>query len=383
MVEVGSSISLTTITTLLAFALGYTSSIPAIKWLCLYAFLAIFLVFIFQLTLFVGCLVIDEARVKSNRLDVCCCFKAKSQESIDADERTCEQEPSRTIEKGNSIDDDHTEALPLSFMGWYVHFLMRPLVKAVVVTIFLCYLGICVYSATQLTQEFIISEFLPQGSYASNFLNAVDDYATEMVPLGIYFRNMDQSDPKVQQEMREYIGDLMKLNQLDRSPPFCWVTDFGNETDQLVKEQLGIDISQLSFNQKLDLALSDRRIKQVYGDDIVRDEDGNIISSRCWVYLRNVDFDVVQSQIAMLNDQRAVSAAQPVNQGEEHWKMFTFADLYFLWEFYSIAVKELTSTTIAGVVSVAIIAFLLIPHWTAVFFVLPMIIMLYVDMLGK
>lgn len=364
---------------MLAFALGYISSIPAIQWLCLYAFLSIFLVFIFQITLFVGCITVDEGRVKENRKDLCCCITAKEDEAVDADTDLDGEKF-----QGQSVinDKDQMEGPALAFMTWYSNFLMRPFVKALVLSSFLYYMGFCVYSTTQLTQEFIVSDFLPQESYVSDYLNAVDDYATEMVPLGIYFRYMDQSDPNVQQQMREYINDLMGLEQLDTPPPFCWVTDFGNETDQLIAEQLGFDISQLTFNQKLDLALSDSRIQQVYGDDIVRDENGNITASRCWVYLRNVDFDEVESQIAMLNDQRAVSAAQPMNQGELDWKMFTFTDLYFLWEFYSVAVKELIYTTIAGVVAVALVAFFLMPHRTAVFFVFPMILMLYIDLLG-
>lgn len=39
-------------------------------------------------------------------------------------------------------------------------------------------------------------------------------------------------------------------------------------------------------------------------------------------------------------------------------------------------------TTILGVVSVTVVAFLFIPHWTAALFVLPMISILYVDLLG-
>jgi predicted RND superfamily exporter protein len=34
--EVGSSITVTTLTTVLAFLLGLTSSVPAIYWMCLY-----------------------------------------------------------------------------------------------------------------------------------------------------------------------------------------------------------------------------------------------------------------------------------------------------------------------------------------------------------
>ena len=46
------------------------------------------------------------------------------------------------------------------------------------------------------------------------------------------------------------------------------------------------------------------------------------------------------------------------------------------------AVGELTVTTIAGILAVTVVAFVLIPHWTASLFVLPMMIILYAELLG-
>lgn len=51
MTEVGHSISLTTITTTAAFCLGCISTIPSIQWLCIYASIAIFVDFIYQVTM--------------------------------------------------------------------------------------------------------------------------------------------------------------------------------------------------------------------------------------------------------------------------------------------------------------------------------------------
>ena len=51
-------------------------------------------------------------------------------------------------------------------------------------------------------------------------------------------------------------------------------------------------------------------------------------------------------------------------------------------ELYAASVEELILTTILGVVSVTAVSFLFIPHWTAALFVLPMISILYVDLLG-
>lgn len=59
-----------------------------------------------------------------------------------------------------------------------------------------------------------------------------------------------------------------------------------------------------------------------------------------------------------------------------------FLVLWAYTEFYAICVDELILTTILGVVTVTGIALLFIPHWTAALFVLPMISILYLDLLG-
>jgi Patched family len=51
-------------------------------------------------------------------------------------------------------------------------------------------------------------------------------------------------------------------------------------------------------------------------------------------------------------------------------------------ELYAVAVQELIFTTVAGVAAVCLVGFIIIPHWTAICFVGPLIIMLYFDLLG-
>ena len=54
-----------------------------------------------------------------------------------------------------------------------------------------------------------------------------------------------------------------------------------------------------------------------------------------------------------------------------------------LKEFYAVAVDELVFTTVSGIIAVCFVGFVLIEHWTATGFVLPMILLLYVDLLGE
>ena len=52
-------------------------------------------------------------------------------------------------------------------------------------------------------------------------------------------------------------------------------------------------------------------------------------------------------------------------------------------EFYAVAVDELIFTTVSGIIAVCLVGFVLIEHRSATAFVLPMILLLYVDLLGK
>jgi hypothetical protein len=122
--------------------------------------------------------------------------------------------------------------------------------------------------------------------------------------------------------------------------------------------------------------------KDLFRDDIVRNKNGDIVSSRVRLNMDNVSIEDIAEQIDALDDQREVSAAQPINQGQAEYKFFTYDAVYNIWEFYASSVEELILTTILGVISLTGAALLFVNHWTASFFVLPMISVLYVDLLG-
>ena len=59
----GPSITLTTITDMLAFAVGSTIDLPAVRDFCLAASFSVAGVFLLQFTFFAGCLALDERRL--------------------------------------------------------------------------------------------------------------------------------------------------------------------------------------------------------------------------------------------------------------------------------------------------------------------------------
>jgi Niemann-Pick C1 protein len=364
--DIGISITLTTVTSTIAFGLGCLSTIPTVYWLCLYAFPTIAFVYLYQLTFFVACIVLDEHRIKEHRRDCCTWI------TVHSNNEEKDRQPESTV----PVSKQH--ALGEKFMGWYAGKLLNPWVKAVVVLVFTALLIVCALSASELRQQFRLTDVVPNDSYLVPLFDALDDFRerSSVAPY-VYFRFVDQSSATIQEQMDGFVNELVNIDAIEYQPDFFWLRDF-----KLFVEDSGDEISQLDFNNQIDAFLSDPVYDKIYRDDIVRDASGTITSSRCLINMDNTDLDDVNLQIDALEDQRAVTKAQPVNQGQNDWAFFTFSGNYNIWEFYAVSAKELALTTILGVVAVTGVALFLIPHWTAALFTLPMIAVLYINLLG-
>jgi Niemann-Pick C1 protein len=376
MEEIGVSIFVTTLTSVTAFSLGCTSSVPAVYWLCQYTAPTIAVVFVFQITFFVALIVLDERRVAQKKRDCFTCFAAPGRD----DEDEVEPEP-----QGNIVD---------SFMVWFSNFLMIPVVKVVVLVTFFGIFGGLAYSATLLEQRFDFTDVLPSPSYVGDFWDTFETHTggSGVAPFVVY-RGVDQSDAGIQQQMEDYLNAIVAMEQVEDQPEFFWLRDFqtfinsnqsvvagsANSTGTIAEE-----MAVLSFEEQLDAFLAVPVFHQLYNDDIVRDADGTISASRTMVRMTKVDTDSVVAQVEALENQRAITESQTANDPDDpdDWAFFTFDDLFYIWQFYTECPHELILTTILGISAVCLISMIFIPHWSAVLFVAPTISMLYVDLLG-
>jgi Niemann-Pick C1 protein len=369
--DIGISITISTLTSTLAFGIGCISSIPTVYWLCLYAFPTILLVYFYQLTFFIAWIVLDDRRIKQKHRDCCWCVSVV--EASEESEQGDREDPRHGPEEQASVTE--------RFMLKYAEHLLRPWVKATVVLAFTALLCAGAISASQLTQSFSFTDVLPSDSYLTDFFDALDDYTDRSsISPEVYFRNVDQSDKNIQEQMETYINDLVVMVDAILEPPgFFWLRDFKIFIMNLTEDD---PLAQLDFYDQVQAFLADDVYGELYRDDIVTDRDKTITASRCRIDMDNIDLEDVKQQIDALEEQRKVTRAQNINQGRKDWAFFTFDGIYNLWEFYAVSVDELIITTVTGVAAVTGVAFFLIPHLTAALFVCPLICMMYIDLLG-
>lgn len=405
MEAVGPSIILTTITTTVAFVLGSLSTVLPIRWLCLYAFPTIIIDFIFQITFFVALLTLDERRIQQNRYDCCTCFSAGKIDEESDDERTVAESPMKSpgIKAAGSEEDDDDIPMrnelvrspverqratssysePMSehvadrFMRAFADKLMHPVVKVFVLLFFGAFAGLCVYSTTKMKQEFQFKDLLPKDSYAADFVSSVQYYSDRAMFMSVNFRFVDHADPEMRLAMEQYIEDLVSdVDALNEMPPICWVREFRNFV--AANETLG----QLPFYDQFDYMMTIPAIASTFGGDFFLREDGTILSSKCTIFVTDLDMDDVQDQIKLMQQTRAVADKQPVNKGKKLNCFFVYDLLLHIFAFYEVAAEQLIITTVSSVFSVCLVAFILIPHWSAVPIIFPIMSVLYIEMLG-
>jgi len=168
----GASITVTSATDLVAFAISSRSSLPALASFCGYAAICIFFLWFFAATFFSGCMVLDERRQRDNRFECICCVTRK-----------------KPLEEEDDGDIFQEDALSRYFRNYHAPAILSSFGKAVVLLAFGGLLGYGVYGAINLPVEDTQRAFIPAGSYVQDWFKSSDDYFPRGIDLYFIFEN--------------------------------------------------------------------------------------------------------------------------------------------------------------------------------------------------
>ena len=354
MKEVGISIVVSTLTTVVAFSLGCATSMPMIRWFCIYAAPCVAVDFLYQITFFVALIVLDEERIRSKRYDCLVCIK--SQKEV--------LEP--------AVPDDPAEAsssCTSNLMARYCNVLLKPYIKALVLLVFGLLWGGGIYGATRQSQALDFRELLPTDSFIRTYFAALHEYSSEysygltFLRAKVYFRNVDVSDPEIQKQMNDYINDLVDMPYISSPPEFFWLRDFHMFLEYANQTEYADTVAAMSFNDQLTVFLDTPPFDELYSKDIVRDSQGTVTASRCEIIFDRGSNYNVTVQMNTVREQREVTSRQPINTNtSDDWSFFMFTEHFYAWELHDLMASELLLTLILGLVSVFVISLLFIPH---------------------
>jgi predicted RND superfamily exporter protein len=206
----GASITVTSLTDLVAFAISSSSAIPALATFCAYASYCIFFLWALSATFFVSCMVIDEKRQRDNRMDCLVCF-TRNEDKVEA------------VEEG----DKGSKEGPISryFRNYHAPALLSKRGKAITLLFFLCLLVFGVYGATMLPVEDTTRNFVPRDSYVQSFFSSMDKFfPTSGGELYITFEGGSEI-----YQSREALANLdTRLTNLSDAPPYISGSNYQN-----------------------------------------------------------------------------------------------------------------------------------------------------------
>ncbi|CAH1243988.1 NPC1 [Branchiostoma lanceolatum] len=191
----GVSITVTSLTDVVAFGVGASTILPALQSFCIYAAVSIFLVFVYSCTMFFAVMCLDFQRWEGRRNACCCCYKHKP-----------DYRPTECSQK---------DRLQLFFQKIYAPGLLTIPGKIVTLIVVSALLGVSIWGMVNLRQNFDSTWFLPDDSYLKQYLLKTETYfPDDGYEVDIYAGDID------------YYGERVKLHTLyQRFEDDSYVTD--------------------------------------------------------------------------------------------------------------------------------------------------------------
>jgi len=196
----GASITVTSLTDMVAFAISSSSALPALGSFCAYAAVSVLLLWLFAATFFLAVVVLDEKRQRGNKWDVLCCFKRKGE-----------------LPKDEGYQENY---LSTYFRKYHAPAILNTVWNKIgVMLIFAGLFAFGIYGAVNLSVEDSQRNFIPDGSYINDFIAAGDRYtATGATSIDVYVVFEDGKDIY---EKRDSLAQLReRVKGLSAQPPY-------------------------------------------------------------------------------------------------------------------------------------------------------------------
>ncbi|CAG0884285.1 unnamed protein product [Cyprideis torosa] len=220
----GASITITSLTDVLAFGIGATTRVPALSSFCLYAAIGIGLVFLLQLIIFVPFLCLDERR-KVERREACCWSQLPA-----------DYQPNRCFRR--------------HFMSEFVDFVYAPFVLSrnvkwfIVLTCLGC-AGFNAYGVLNLEYNYDPIKYIAAGSYQDNYVKEMKRH----FPLngeegGFYIGSLDYA--QCMNVLLQIPRELRANPTVKPSSVSFWLEDFNNWL-----KEMDYDLEEEDFQELL------------------------------------------------------------------------------------------------------------------------------------
>ncbi|XP_011861607.1 PREDICTED: patched domain-containing protein 3-like isoform X1 [Vollenhovia emeryi] len=354
----GMSITVTSLTNMVAFAIGMTTVMPFLKSFCIFAAMGILFLYIYEITFFVSCLVYDERRLAAKR-EGCCC------------------QPRPNWRPNECSKQNFQRYVFEKYVGPCV---MRTSVKAIILLVTAVLLGVNVWAIFHLNQNFDPLVYLNQESYPIRFNNKLKEYFPKYGKnVNIYLTGVDYyEDRDALFQMVENLKQNPYVNNRTLDPWFMAYQEWLNTTGKLRyiedKDEYYNTLTEfLMFTVKGQAYIQNMKFNKLPFNDY------NITTSQ--IPVQHIPISTSSDQIRAMQSIRDAVNSVNFTQGYDHLAIYSLD--YIAWASNKIIGEELIRNLSLEILAVAVVTLVLLRNLLASFWVMCCVLFTLIDLLGS
>ena len=365
--EAAVSITITNVTTILAFIIGASISLPAIRAFCIYAGTAMFFAYFYQITFFGACMAFTGEREARN-LHCYTCKKVLSKDEspnklyrifcaggVPQNDTKLKKPPSHSI-----------HPVMVFFRDYYGVFITKKWSKMVVVCLFIMYVSGAIYGCMNITEGLKLRNLARDGSPAWRFFKEIEDYFSEYGPV-VSVAVTSKADywfEATQDSLNQTLSNIEETELFHGSEiTVSWLRMYTRYLQAIFHTS---EIDKMTFLSVLqNQFLTDYRFKE-YELDIVFEyaEDNktaiDIKASRFLVTSQDM-YSAMRKRDMMLTVRELAD--------ESAYNMSTFHPMFVVYDQYVGTVPNLLQTLGIAMICMLCVALIMIPHPVCAIFV--------------
>ncbi|XP_041264548.1 patched domain-containing protein 3 [Onychostruthus taczanowskii] len=343
--EAALSVTITTLTDVLAFFIGTWTAFPSVRSFCLYTGTAFVFCYVYTMTFFGAILVLNHKREQGNRHWLTCMRvdvgKDQAENSCLYNAcciGSCSRQPSQP-------EGEHP--MSVFFKKYYGPFVTNKWVKVLMVLLYGAYLGGSVYGCTQIREGIDLRNLANDASYVIPYYDDDDKYFSTYGPrvMVVITESVDYWNESVRLGIESCTENLENISYVDKNLSESWLRVY----TVLAKRSLININSKTDFLSNLTILF---RIVPSFEWDINKTQD-EIEASRFFIQTVNVTSAVDEKNLLNQLREAAKQCSIPL-------KVYHPAFIYY--DQYLVIVQNTVQNVVVAAGAMLVVSLLLIPN---------------------
>ena len=374
-VEAAVSITITSITDFLGFAIGAITFFPSVQLFCIYTSVAVIFDYILQITLFAAFMAYDARREDANRHAVTLQVVLPKSESEEKS-RTYRICCSGGVKKDGNIVAEQEEHLAVKVIRqFYGPFLVKKPVKAAIMVVFAIYVAVSVYGCTRVKEGLELKNLARDDSDTHIYFDRQNEFFVEYKLQVMFMKTepTDYWDETVQSDIDGAITDLINTKYVGAASPrkvTWWLHDF---LDFMNKTQ-GQRAASANKSQTMNILhnfLMHPFYKQYKLDIQFNDNQTSIKATRFFIQTNNLTDANLDS--GMMTTFRDIA---------ERHGLVAYHPAFIFYDQYTAVLPNTLQNIGIALIAMLIVSILIIPHPFCAFIIVLAIVSIDVGVIG-